>query len=37
MISGLLRATTGNVPPFNFSPYQAPGYGNPIPRAMFGR
>jgi filamentous hemagglutinin len=32
--AGLLQIT-GNLPPLNFYPYQAPGYSNPVPSTMF--
>lgn len=34
--SGLLQSVYGYVPAVNFGRFQAPGWGNPLPRQMFG-
>jgi hypothetical protein len=34
---GLIRSVTGSSPSFRFSPYQAPGYSNPLPSWLFRR
>jgi Possible hemagglutinin (DUF637)/Hemagglutinin repeat/Pre-toxin domain with VENN motif len=35
--AGILQSTTGTTPLYNFAPFIAPGYQNPIPRMMFSQ